>query len=113
MISAASHQLIFLAIAFNSTSCNFIIRSVSAAEYCWGAFPLQLLPPLFQTGQFTCEFNRTDHILATAPVKPFDRKADGVYSRLRTYESSTGRCFHSASGSSTGEFALFWPSVHG
>ena len=34
MISAASHHRIFLAIAFNNTSCNFIIRSVSAAEYC-------------------------------------------------------------------------------
>jgi len=34
MISAADHQLIFFAIAFNSTSCSFIIRSVSAAEYC-------------------------------------------------------------------------------
>jgi hypothetical protein len=33
MISAAYHQVIFFAIAFNSTSCNFIIRSVSAAVY--------------------------------------------------------------------------------
>ena len=33
MISAAVTQLIFLAIAFNSTSCSFIIRSISAAEY--------------------------------------------------------------------------------
>jgi hypothetical protein len=32
MISAAAHQLIFLAIAFNNTSCTFIIRSSSAAE---------------------------------------------------------------------------------
>jgi hypothetical protein len=31
MISAASHQVIFLAIAFKSTSCSFIIRSISAA----------------------------------------------------------------------------------
>jgi hypothetical protein len=35
MISAASRQVIFFAIAFNNTSCNFIIRSVSAAEYCF------------------------------------------------------------------------------
>ncbi len=34
MISAASHQVIFFAMAFNGTSCNFIIRSVSAAGYC-------------------------------------------------------------------------------
>ena len=34
MISAAAHQVIFLAIAFNNTSCTFIIRSISAAEYC-------------------------------------------------------------------------------
>jgi hypothetical protein len=33
MISAAAHQVIFFAIAFNSTSCNFIIRSDSAAVY--------------------------------------------------------------------------------
>jgi hypothetical protein len=34
MISAAATQLIFFAIAFNSTSCTFIIRSISPAEYC-------------------------------------------------------------------------------
>ena len=65
MISAASHQVIFFAIAFNSTSCSFIIRSVSAAEYCCEVSTLQLPPPLFQSGQFMCEFHRTDHILAT------------------------------------------------
>jgi hypothetical protein len=41
MISAACHQVIFFAIAFNSTSCSFIIRSVSAAEYCWARSPSQ------------------------------------------------------------------------
>src|SRR6516225_9431783 len=66
MISAASHQVIFLAIAFNNTSCSFIIRSVSAAEYCPVVFNPQLPPPLFQSGHFMCEFHRTDHILATA-----------------------------------------------
>jgi hypothetical protein len=65
MISAASHQVIFFAIAFNNTSCSFIIRSVSAAGYCCEVFNLQNPPPLFQSGQFMCEFNRTDHILAT------------------------------------------------
>src|SRR5215467_3046315 len=65
MISAASHQVSFLAIAFNNTSCNFIIRSVSAAEYCFEVFNLQLPPPLFQSGQFMCELDRTDHILTT------------------------------------------------
>ena len=44
MISAASHQRIFFAIAFNNTSCNFIIRSVSAAPYCCGVSTLQLYP---------------------------------------------------------------------
>ena len=34
-ISAADHHVIFLAIAFSKTSCTFIIRSISAAEYCW------------------------------------------------------------------------------
>src|ERR1035437_6407857 len=65
MISAASHHRIFFAIAFSNTSCSFIIRSVSAAEYCWLGSTPQLPPPLFQSGQFMCEFNRTDHILAT------------------------------------------------
>jgi hypothetical protein len=60
MISAAAHQVIFFAIAFNSTSCSFIIRSVSAAEYRPEVFNLQLPPPLSQSGQFMCEFNRTD-----------------------------------------------------
>ena len=34
MIYADAHQVILLAIAFNSTSGSFIIRSISAAEYC-------------------------------------------------------------------------------
>ena len=53
MISAASTQLIFLAIAFNSTSCSFIIRSTSEAEYCRLVFtpPAYPLPP-----------ERTDHM---------------------------------------------------
>jgi hypothetical protein len=38
MISAACHQVIFFAIAFSSTSCSFIIRSISAAEYRVGEF---------------------------------------------------------------------------
>jgi hypothetical protein len=33
MISAASHQAIFFAIAFKNTSCIFIIRSISEPEY--------------------------------------------------------------------------------
>src|SRR6516164_3797477 len=70
MISAASHQVIFLAIAFNNTSCSFIIRSVSAAEYCPVVFNHQLPPPLFQSGHFMCEFHRTDHILATPLRSP-------------------------------------------
>jgi hypothetical protein len=45
MISAAFHQRIFPAIVFKSTSCNFIIRSISAAEYSWLVSTLQLPPP--------------------------------------------------------------------
>lgn|GEM_PF-5025829 len=33
MIYAASHHVIFFAIAFDNTSCSFIIRSVSEAAY--------------------------------------------------------------------------------
>ena len=65
MISAASHHVIFFAVAFNSTSCNFIIRSVSIAEYCFVVSNHKLPPPFFQSGQLMCEFDRTDHILAT------------------------------------------------
>ena len=54
MISAASHQLIFFAIAFNNTSCNFIIRSVSAAEYCFEVSNLQLPPPPFFKADSSC-----------------------------------------------------------
>ena len=59
MISAASHQVIFFAIAFNSTSCSFIIRSISAAEYCLGASTHPASPPLGSSGQIMCELDRT------------------------------------------------------
>src|SRR5215468_11247165 len=66
MISAASHQLIFFAMAFNNTSCIFIIRSTSAAGYrfAFSNHSASPLPP--QSGQITCELDRTDHILTTA-----------------------------------------------
>ncbi len=70
MISAASHQVIFLAIAFNSTSCSFIIRSISAAEYCSGLVNHPASPAALQSGQIMCELDRTDHILATRATKP-------------------------------------------
>jgi hypothetical protein len=43
-----------LAIAFSNTSCTFIIRSISLAEYCWQAFTSPALPTLFS--------KRTDHV---------------------------------------------------
>src|SRR5215472_5457394 len=65
MISAASHQVIFFALAFNNTSCIFIIRSTSAAGYrfAFSNHSASPLPP--QSGQITCELDRTDHILTT------------------------------------------------
>jgi hypothetical protein len=54
MISAAANQLIFFAIAFNSTSCTFIIRSISAAEYCRpdsSTLQAPVSAPFFQSGQ--------------------------------------------------------------
>jgi len=36
MIPAVAHSAIFFGMAFGSTSLTFIIRSISAAEYCWG-----------------------------------------------------------------------------
>jgi hypothetical protein len=54
MISAASHQVIFFAMAFNSTSCSFIIRSTSAVELRFGFSNPSASPPLFS--------KRTDHV---------------------------------------------------
>src|ERR1700676_4690769 len=54
MISAASSQLIFFAIAFKITSCSFIIRSTAVA----------LTDPGFIKPQHRCHFvKRTDHYL--------------------------------------------------
>src|SRR5579859_4315161 len=65
MISAASHQVIFLAMALSNTSCSFIIRSISAAVYGCRVSNLPASTPLFQSGQITCDEDRTDHMLAT------------------------------------------------
>jgi hypothetical protein len=43
-----------LAIAFKSTSCSFIIRSTSAAEYCQLVSTLPACTPTAQSGQITC-----------------------------------------------------------
>ena len=64
MISAASHQRIFLPVAFSSTSCNLIIRSTSGAEYAWLGFPPGC-SAAGQSGQIPCELDRTTHILTT------------------------------------------------
>jgi len=47
---------------FNNTSCTFIIRSISAAEYCW-VRPLPASPAPTKADQITCELDRTTHIL--------------------------------------------------
>ena len=46
-------------IAFNSTSCSFIIRSVSAAETGKGPCTLPASRRFFQSGQIMCELDRT------------------------------------------------------
>src|ERR1019366_8366175 len=55
MISAADSQLIRLAIAFSNTSCNFIIRSTSAAGIDW--------LDSIQTASPAALIKRTDHVL--------------------------------------------------
>jgi hypothetical protein len=52
-ISAASHKVSFLAMAFNNTSCSFIIRSISVAEYVRPESTFQALVSAagFQSGQ--------------------------------------------------------------
>ena len=56
MISAAAHQVIFYAIAFNNTSCSFNIRSISEAVYAGlESTPQPRVPAsVFQSGQITC-----------------------------------------------------------
>jgi hypothetical protein len=61
---AAAHQVIFFAIAFNSTSCNAISAPLPPRLLLRGVH-LWLPPPLFQSGQLIREFNRTDPTLAT------------------------------------------------
>src|ERR1035437_8907567 len=91
MISAASHHRIFFAIAFSNTSCSFIIRSVSAAEYCWLGSTPQLRPPPFQSLQIIYEFTRTDHILATIVGKlPPAADADGENTESKRWGKKTG-----------------------
>jgi hypothetical protein len=56
MISAASHHVIFFAIARNITSCTFIARSQATAEY-FGILPPAYWMPLPHaafSGQITC-----------------------------------------------------------
>ncbi len=71
MISAACHQVIFFAMALNSTSCTFIIRSISELVYVRLDSNSQphLPAPLFQSGQIMCELDRTNHILTTPPME--------------------------------------------
>ena len=67
MISAASSQLIFFAIAFKITSCSFIIRSTAAALND----PVVINPQNRRrrlSGQITNSFDRTNHILTTHGV---------------------------------------------
>jgi hypothetical protein len=52
MISAASSHVILFAMAFSKISCDFMIRSISAAEYTWTILTTRRLPTEF--------FNRTD-----------------------------------------------------
>jgi hypothetical protein len=58
MISAASSQLIFFAIAFKITSCNFIIRSTVLVLIDPGSSSTQLGGPFCQSGQITNSFDR-------------------------------------------------------
>jgi hypothetical protein len=56
MISAAAHQVIFFAIAFNYTPCSFISRSTPKRNTSdWGSLP-SLAPsaPFLQSGQIAC-----------------------------------------------------------
>ena len=68
-ISAASNQLIFLAIAFKITSCNFIIRSMLRRLSILG-LSNSSIAAAWLSGQITYSFDRTNHILTTLTHHP-------------------------------------------
>src|SRR5512140_66086 len=78
MISAASHQVIFLAIAFNSTSFSLNIRSTSAAVYWHSGSTLPAC-----TGQYP---KRTDHVL----IRPDRSHANDMFPNGRIAGKATG-----------------------
>src|SRR6266567_7980094 len=63
-ISAACHQVIRFAIARKITSCTFIARSIAAFEYPT-MLPMVCYSRRPQSGQITCYFKRTYHVLPT------------------------------------------------
>src|ERR1700692_1095409 len=63
--SAASHHFSLPAIAFSITSCTFITRSISAAGQAWLLCSTTPSITRRQSGQLTCQFDRTDHMLLT------------------------------------------------
>jgi hypothetical protein len=73
-ISAAAHQVIFFAIAFNNTSCTFIIRSISEAEYRWASSTTQRYPP---------PLLRTHHVL-TRPDNSHTTDTSAVATSFRS-----------------------------
>src|SRR5580692_11561130 len=81
MISAAAHQVIFFAIAFSNTSCTFIIRSISAAEYRWASStPQPYPPPLLRTHHVLIRPDNSHTNDNRMPI-PFDTGALLSYTR--------------------------------
>ena len=87
-ISAACHQLIFLAIACNITSCTFIARSIAALG---SESMLDMLshPRRPQSGHLMCYPNRTYHVLPTWEHPCLDRQA------IESYRLAASRTGHS------------------
>ncbi len=102
MISAAETQLIFLAIAFNNTSCSFIIRSTSRLGTLWlDSTPQSPPPPKADTscanssGQIVCYRHNTSFSLPGQVVndkgcyRQFDaRRAGHVLIRVAGHRHS-------------------------
>jgi hypothetical protein len=83
MISAAITQLIFFAIAFNSTSCSFIVRSISAGICSSWAHLLG--------SRFHRRFSkRTDHALIRADKSHVNHNSLNPYWTMPTRRDTIG-----------------------
>src|SRR5262245_26268869 len=97
MISAAAHQVIFLAIAFK----QHVLHSHHPLHLSGRVLPGLFHHPASQaaasSGQLTCELHRTSHILATRLLKTLDKPARAPLPCRGNFETSSSRFLRCAS----------------